>query len=62
MSAVTGKSRSDDVGRVKKAIVELAKLPGDLVDKRKRGFKDNATARLLCPMTLLEDFDLDPDE
>lgn len=62
MSAVSGKARSDDVGRVKKAIVELAKLPGSLADKRKRSFKDVKTARLLCPMTLIDKFDLDPEE
>ncbi|KAI0349312.1 hypothetical protein OH77DRAFT_1514943 [Trametes cingulata] len=64
MNAVAGKARSDDVGRVKKAILELAGLNHVplLAQKTNRGFKHPATGRLLCPVILLDKFDEDPEE
>ncbi|KAI0364331.1 hypothetical protein BV20DRAFT_1057307 [Pilatotrama ljubarskyi] len=64
MNAVAGKARSDDVGRIKKAILELAGLSHVplLAQKTNRGFKHPTTGRLLCPVILLDKYDEDTEE
>ncbi|KAI9067851.1 hypothetical protein FKP32DRAFT_1562922, partial [Trametes sanguinea] len=61
MTSVARKTRSDDTGRIKKYIHEIAGWQDDLLKvKSERGFKHVITGRLLCPASLLEKYDNDP--
>ncbi|KAH9855281.1 hypothetical protein C2E23DRAFT_866887 [Lenzites betulinus] len=61
MKSVAQKSRSDDANRLKDRIVDLLDLPQDVRDKTDRGFRHTSTGRLLCPISLVDQFDEDPD-
>ncbi|KAJ2969365.1 hypothetical protein NUW54_g12982 [Trametes sanguinea] len=61
MRCIARKTRSDDAGRIRRYIYEIAGWDDqDLKIKSGRGFKNVTTGRLLCPVTLLEEFDRDP--
>ncbi|OSC99225.1 hypothetical protein PYCCODRAFT_1480083 [Trametes coccinea BRFM310] len=64
MHTVAGKARGDDANRVKSHIYRVAqwhKIDAKLAHKNERGFKHLHTGRLLCPVTLLDEFDADPE-
>ena len=61
---IVGKTRSDDLGRLKLcflAISKLDKLKENLKRKADRGFNSLITGRLLMPITKLEEFDEESD-
>ena len=61
---MTGKTRGDDIVRLKPRIIQILRIPDPkymLVDKSNRGFRHAALARLLTPKAKLEEFDADPD-
>ena len=65
ISGVAKKTRSDDLPRVKGAIIDLLDIKdGDHVlrDKTARGFNNVATGRLLCPVSDIDEFDEGPSQ
>ncbi|CDO76215.1 hypothetical protein BN946_scf184894.g4 [Trametes cinnabarina] len=63
MHTVAGKACSDDAGRVRRYIYELADWSDPVLkEKTARGFKHTVTGRLLCPITHMDDFDEDPEK
>ncbi|PIL34016.1 hypothetical protein GSI_03724 [Ganoderma sinense ZZ0214-1] len=60
---VAKKTRSDDLPRIKEAIIKLAHisdLDHELDNKAAQGWNHKATARLLCPLSDLDKFEQDP--
>ncbi|KAM5536297.1 hypothetical protein V8D89_010033 [Ganoderma adspersum] len=65
ISGVAKKTRSDDLPRVKGAIIELLDIKDAdhvLHDKTAQGFNNVATACLLCPVSDIDEFDEDPSQ
>ena len=65
ISGVAKKTRSDDLPRVKGAIIELVDIKDAdhvLRDKTARGFNNVSTGRLLCPVSDIDEFDEDPSQ
>ncbi len=65
MGKVGGKTRSDDLVRLKKQVIWAAGIEdpkGVLADKRNRGFRHYELARMLCPKSKLDEFDEDPEK
>ncbi|OSD02555.1 hypothetical protein PYCCODRAFT_1367286 [Trametes coccinea BRFM310] len=63
MSTIAAKARSDDAGRVRRYIYEIAGWTDEaLKTKCERGFNHIVTGRLLCPVTQLDTFDEDPQD
>ena len=63
ISGIAKKTRSDDLPRVKAAIIELLDIKDAnhvLHDKTARGFNNVSTGRLLCPVSDIDEFNEDP--
>ncbi|RPD72269.1 hypothetical protein L226DRAFT_573319 [Lentinus tigrinus ALCF2SS1-7] len=61
---VTGKTRSDDIVRLKPRIVQILGIPDPkytLVEKSNRGFRHATLARLLTPKSKIDQYDADPE-
>ncbi|PIL27799.1 hypothetical protein GSI_10952 [Ganoderma sinense ZZ0214-1] len=61
ITKINAKVRSDDLVRVNRHIVEALNLDAKTNQKHRRGFKHTDTARLLCPMDRLGEYDQNPD-
>ncbi|KAI0815982.1 hypothetical protein BC628DRAFT_1342609 [Trametes gibbosa] len=61
MKSVAQKTCSDDANRLKDQIVELLELPDNVKEKTSRGFRHTSTSWLLCPISLINQFDKDLD-
>ncbi|KAJ2972867.1 hypothetical protein NUW54_g12177 [Trametes sanguinea] len=61
MHSIAGKTRSDDAGRIRRYIYEIAGWDDATLEvKTERGFRHVVTGRLLCPVMQLDEFDADP--
>ncbi|EJF58026.1 hypothetical protein DICSQDRAFT_173395 [Dichomitus squalens LYAD-421 SS1] len=63
VSAIAGKVRSDDLGRLNNHIISYSQLedPNNILKRHSNcGFEDSRTGRLLCPVRHLERFEADP--
>ena len=63
MSTVVKKTRSDDLIRLKPHALQLAGISdpeGILKDRTKRGWNSIDCARMLCPITDIDQFEQDP--
>ncbi len=60
---VACRARGDDLSRLRHRVIAI--FAPDAVDrlriKSQRGFKDVVTARMLCPVSKLKEFDQDPE-
>ena len=61
ITKINAKVRSDDLVRVNRSLVEALNLDAKTSQKHRRGFKHTDTARLLCPMDRVGEFDQNPD-
>lgn len=61
---MSSKVRSDDTGRIKDDVIRYYGLGdiAELSDKGNRGFNNVNTGRLLCPLKLIDEFDVNPME
>lgn len=60
METTSCAARRMDVNRINNAIIEyIPDLPGKKLRKEDRGWSNQHTARLLCPQTMLNEFDAD---
>ena len=67
LSTASSNSRTEDTGVLKPIIADYINLdPSEPVTKAQKnksdwGFKHEKIARLLCPLSLLQEFDADPE-